>query len=43
MRPILVDSSVWIDFFRGVDNARVDCLLRLFPWTPIVVGDLVRG
>jgi predicted nucleic acid-binding protein len=38
---ILVDSSVWIDYFRGVDAphaARLDSLLGV---EPVAVGDLI--
>jgi predicted nucleic acid-binding protein len=38
---ILVDSSVWIDFFRGIDTAQTD---RLYSWIDtkqLGVGDLV--
>jgi predicted nucleic acid-binding protein len=40
---ILVDSSVWIDFFLGNDNPQVDALSRLLTdaSSPIAVADLV--
>jgi predicted nucleic acid-binding protein len=38
---ILVDSSVWIDFFRGRDTPQVDCLDALLPRERIAVGDLI--
>jgi predicted nucleic acid-binding protein len=38
---ILVDSSVWIDFFRGRDTAQVNKLDSLFAEERIVVGDLI--
>ena len=38
---ILVDSSVWIDFFRGTDTPQVDRLDSLFAIERIVVGDLI--
>ncbi len=37
---ILVDSSVWIDYFRGLDTAQTD---KLFSWVDVKrlgVGDL---
>jgi predicted nucleic acid-binding protein len=37
---ILVDSSVWIDFFRGVTTPQVDVLDRLLGVEPLAVGDL---
>lgn len=40
---ILVDSSVWIDYFRGTETPQVawldDCLGR----TPVAVGDLIAA
>jgi predicted nucleic acid-binding protein len=38
---ILVDSSVWIDFFRGTDTPQVDRLDALFAKERILVGDLI--
>ncbi|MEA3031042.1 MAG: hypothetical protein QOG13_2367 [Sphingomonadales bacterium] len=38
---ILVDSSVWIDFFRGVSNPQADRLQSLLGARELVVGDLV--
>jgi predicted nucleic acid-binding protein len=38
---ILVDSSVWIDFFRGRDTAQVNKLDALFSEERIFVGDLI--
>lgn len=38
---ILVDSSVWIDYFRGEANAQSDCLDALLGREPVVVGDLI--
>ena len=38
---ILVDSSVWIDFFRGRDTAQVNRLDALFAEERIFVGDLI--
>ena len=38
---ILVDSSVWIDFFRGIDTPQVDRLDTLFAQERIGVGDLI--
>jgi predicted nucleic acid-binding protein len=38
---VLVDSSVWIDYFRGIDTAQTD---KLYSWIDIKrigVGDLV--
>jgi predicted nucleic acid-binding protein len=38
---ILVDSSVWIDYFRGIDNRQTDLLDRLLGREPIAIGDLI--
>ncbi|MBI1400846.1 PIN domain nuclease [Hyphomonas sp.] len=38
---ILVDSSVWIDFFNGVESAQVGILDASLGEVPIIVGDLI--
>jgi predicted nucleic acid-binding protein len=38
---ILVDSSVWIDYFRGMQNSQTDRLDGLLGNQPIATGDLV--
>ncbi len=38
---ILVDSSVWIDYFRGQASAQTDALDRLLGTEPLRVGDLI--
>ncbi|WP_010512459.1 type II toxin-antitoxin system VapC family toxin, partial [Komagataeibacter europaeus] len=38
---ILVDSSVWIDFFRGTVTPQVDVLDRLLGEEPVAIGDLM--
>jgi predicted nucleic acid-binding protein len=38
---ILVDSSVWIDYFRGTRNSQTDRLDTLLGNQPIATGDLV--
>ncbi|HLA35704.1 MAG TPA: PIN domain nuclease [Rhodocyclaceae bacterium] len=38
---ILVDSSVWIDYFRGVETPQVELLDRMLGRTPLAVGDLI--
>ena len=38
---ILVDSSVWIDYFRGVINAQTDMLDNLLGHERLAVGDLI--
>jgi hypothetical protein len=38
---ILVDSSVWIDYFNGVPTWQADLLDKALSSVPIVVGDLI--
>ena len=38
---IVVDSSVWIDFFNGVSSPEVERLDGLLGVTPLVIGDLI--
>jgi predicted nucleic acid-binding protein len=38
---ILVDSSVWIDYFRGSVTAQTDKLDGLLGREPLVIGDLI--
>lgn len=38
---IVVDSSVWIDYFKGADSPEVNLLDRLVGEQPLVVGDLI--
>jgi len=38
---ILVDSSVWIDYFRGVSTSQTDLLDTLLGAQPLAIGDLV--
>lgn len=38
---ILVDSSVWIDYFRGAATAQTDKLDALLGIEPLVTGDIV--
>jgi predicted nucleic acid-binding protein len=38
---ILVDSSVWIDYFRGKQNLQTDRLDALLGNEPVATGDLV--
>jgi predicted nucleic acid-binding protein len=40
---ILVDSSVWIDYFRSADTPQVALLDSLFGRSPLAVGDLVAA
>ena len=38
---ILVDSSVWIDYFRGTATAQTEKLDGLLGREPLVIGDLI--
>lgn len=40
---ILVDSSVWIDYFRAVDTGPATLLDSLFGRAPLLVGDLIAA
>lgn len=38
---ILVDSSVWIDYFKGNQSSQTDWLDSSLGDTPIIIGDLI--
>lgn len=38
---LIVDSTVWIDYFKGVENPQTDYLNNMLDKTPILVGDLI--
>ena len=38
---ILVDSSVWIDYFKGTVTAQTEILDRLLGQEPLAIGDLI--
>ena len=38
---ILVDSSVWIDYFKGAVTAQTEILDRLLGQEPLAIGDLI--
>lgn len=38
---LVVDSTVWVDYFNGVENLQTDHLHQLLDQTPILVGDLI--
>jgi predicted nucleic acid-binding protein len=38
---ILVDSSVWIDFFSGRETHQTDALDNLLGQEPVLIGDLI--
>lgn len=38
---LVVDTSVWIDYFNGVENPLTDFLHTVLDTTPIIIGDLI--
>lgn len=38
---ILVDSSVWIDYFSGLDSPEADKLYNILGIRPVAIGDLI--
>jgi hypothetical protein len=38
---LVVDSTVWVDYFNGVVNPQTDYLDRVLGTTPVLVGDLI--
>jgi predicted nucleic acid-binding protein len=40
---VLVDTSVWIDYFDGVVTPRTDYLDEILGWGPVHVADLIVG
>ena len=38
---LVVDTSVWIDYFNGVENPQTDFLNTILDKTPIFIGDLI--
>ena len=38
---LVVDSTVWIDYFNGVETPQVEFLNRVLERTPILMGDLI--
>lgn len=38
---IVVDSSVWIDFFNGISTPEVERLDALLGTSPVAIGDLI--
>jgi len=38
---LVVDSTVWIDYFNGVENPHTDYLHAIVDITPILIGDLI--
>ncbi len=38
---ILVDSSVWINYFNGISTRQTDLLDSYLSITPVIIGDLI--
>lgn len=38
---LVVDTSVWIDYFNGIKNPQTDFLDTVLDATPILIGDLI--
>jgi len=38
---LVVDSTVWVDYFNGVRNPQTDYLDQIADQTPILIGDLI--
>ena len=38
---LIVDSTVWIDYFNGLENPQTDYLDQIVDQNPILVGDLI--
>ncbi|HJR79272.1 MAG TPA: PIN domain nuclease [Anaerolineales bacterium] len=38
---LVVDTSVWIEYFNGVKNPQTDFLDTILDNTPIIIGDLI--
>jgi predicted nucleic acid-binding protein len=38
---LIVDSTVWVDYFNGATNPQTDYLHQIVDKTPILIGDLI--
>jgi len=38
---LVVDTSVWVDYFNGEENPQTDFLHSVLDATPILIGDLI--
>jgi predicted nucleic acid-binding protein len=38
---LIVDSTVWVDYFNGINNPQTDYLHQIVDKTPILIGDLI--
>ena len=40
---LIVDSTVWVDYFNGIENPQTDYLHQIADKTPILIGDFNPG
>ena len=38
---LVVDTSVWVGYFNGIENPQTDYLYAVLDQTPILIGDLI--
>jgi predicted nucleic acid-binding protein len=38
---LVVDTTIWVDYFNGVENVQTDFLHVILDKTPILIGDLI--
>jgi predicted nucleic acid-binding protein len=38
---LVVDSTVWVDYFNGIENTLTEYLHQIVDQTPILIGDLI--
>ena len=38
---LVVDTTVWVDYFNGIENSQTDFLHTVLDTTPIIMGDLI--
>lgn len=38
---LIVDSTVWVDYFNGINNPQTDYLNQIVDKTPILIGGLI--
>ena len=38
---LVVDSTVWVDYFNGIQNPQADYLHQMMDKRPILIGDLI--
>jgi predicted nucleic acid-binding protein len=38
---LVVDTSVWVDYFNGIENPQTNYLHAILNQTPILIGDLI--